>query len=33
VIKQPGDFHVIVVFDNYGVKKFLSSVAALEKIT
>jgi len=32
VIKQAGDFHVIVVFDNYGVKKFLSSLAALEKI-
>ncbi len=33
VIKQTGDFHVIVVFDDYGVKKFLSSLAALEKIT
>jgi DNA helicase-2/ATP-dependent DNA helicase PcrA len=33
VIKQAGDFHVIVVFDDYGVKKFLSSLAALEKIT
>jgi len=33
VIRQAGDFHVIVVFDDYGVKKFLSSLAALEKIT
>jgi DNA helicase-2/ATP-dependent DNA helicase PcrA len=33
VIKQAKDFHVIVVFDNYGVKTFLGSLAALEKIT
>ncbi|MDD5399536.1 MAG: 3'-5' exonuclease, partial [Dehalococcoidia bacterium] len=33
VVKQAGDFHVIVVFDNYGVKTFLGSLAALEKIT
>jgi len=33
VTRQAGDFHVIVVFDSYGVKKFLGSLAALEKIT
>jgi len=33
VIRHAGDFRVIVVFDDHGVKKFLSSLAALEKIT
>ncbi len=33
VVRQNKDFHVIVVFDDYGVKTFLGSVAALEKIT
>jgi len=32
-VKQAKDFHVIVVFDNYGVKTFLGSLAALEKVT
>jgi DNA helicase-2/ATP-dependent DNA helicase PcrA len=32
VVKQTKDFHVIVVFDDYGVKTFLGSLAALEKI-
>jgi DNA helicase-2/ATP-dependent DNA helicase PcrA len=33
VVRQNRDFHVIVVFDDYGVKTFLGSVATLEKIT
>ena len=32
VIKQAGDFHVIVVFEDHGAKKFLGSLAAIERI-
>ncbi len=33
VLKQAADFHVIVVFDDYGTKKLLYSLASLEKLS